>query len=57
MRVLNGNSVYRQVALPLKGQHFGETGSRSVVVKDLEGGAGSIGATMAHAYWGSNDGE
>ena len=46
------NSIYiRQIALPFQGQYFGGTGSWSVVMKDLEGGAGSIGATMAHGYW------
>jgi hypothetical protein len=47
--LLNGKlNLHRQIALPFQGQYFGGTGSWSVVMKDLEGGAGSIGATMAH---------
>ena len=45
--LLNRNSVYTDKShYPYKGG----TGSRSVVVEDLEGGASSIDATTAHAY-------
>ena len=38
-------NLHRKITLPFQRQHFEGTGSWSVVVKDLEGGAGSIGAT------------